>query len=118
MYSINVDVLKRRVIVDFEGKIDANLPTSNQELFAACLRAKGGGDHFDILSDFTKSDLMSQGGADDSAQTVKWCLENGLRKGANVVGSALMRLQINRVSASDQIQNFATMEEAMAWLEE
>lgn len=118
MYNISVDILRQRVIVDFQGQIDVDLPTSNQELFSACLRAKGSGAHFDILSDFTKSSLMSQEGADDSAQTVKWCIDNGLRKGANVVGSTLMKLQINRVSGSDQIRNFATMAEAIAWLDE
>jgi hypothetical protein len=117
MYKIDVDVAKHRVLIEFSGTYDDDLAEFGRQMVAACIRAKGIGRHFDMLSDFSQAPIMTQQTAGDSQEHVKWCIDNGLRKGANVVGGALSRMQLNRITADEKFQMFETRAQAEAWLD-
>lgn len=117
MYQIDVDQTQKRVIIDFVGTYDDDLTAFGQAMKMACMKARGGSGHFDMLSDFSQAHIMSQQTAQDSEAHVQWCKDNGLRKGANVVGGAVSKMQLNRITADDKFRMFATRAEAEAWLD-
>ena len=117
MFQIEIDQIRKRVIIDFVGTYDNDLTEFSQQMKMACMKARGGSGHFDMLSDFTQAPLMTQQTAHDSEAHVQWCKDHGLRKAANVVGSALSKLQLNRITADDKFRIFETRAEAEAWLD-
>jgi hypothetical protein len=88
----------------------------------AVSRAKGGGQHYDVLADFTKmkgaSPVMPRNIAEESAEMNRWSESHGLRKSATVLTSALFKLQLQRVSQNDKFAYFDNHGDANAWLNE
>lgn len=118
MYKITADSANHRVEVVFDGSyLDLDQPQLSRDLRAGVLEAKGRGAHFDMLCDFTRVAVMPQDRTPGARAEIEWCVANGLRKSANVVSSALAKMQLQRLSADDRFQNFATRAEALAWLE-
>jgi hypothetical protein len=119
MYEITVDERAHRVDIVFGGAMtDHGLEGFDHALKTAALRAKGIGSWFDMLNDFSPSTLMPQDIAKDGAERTAWCVAHGLRKAGNVASGMLMKLQLDRVAATDRVQTFLTREEALAWLAE
>jgi hypothetical protein len=92
------------------------------ELQQAVLRAKAGGQHFDVLVDFTEmkgiTPVMPRNIADESAQMNRWIESHGMRKSATVLTSALFKMQLQRVSVTEQYAYFDNRAAAEAWLSE
>jgi hypothetical protein len=120
-YVMTVDRAKHRVEIEFHsygGDTDAFFA----DLKAAVVQAKGITTQFDIMTDFTKmqqiSPVMPRGVADTSTDLNKWVVENGLRKSASIMGSALLKLQLQRVAETDKLAIFDNHDDAEAWLSE
>lgn len=118
MYSIVPNLAKHRVRVVFANDFEHEQDAFNAELKSAIDQVRADDGHFDLLSDFTDAPVMSQERAKQGEEMVAWCLANGLRRSANVMGTVLQRLQIKRVSANDEkFAYFETCSEAENWLE-
>ena len=77
MFQIDIDHIRKRVIIDFVGTYDSDLTAFSQQMKMACMKARGGSGHFDMLSDFTQAPLMTQQTAQDSEAHVQWCKDHG-----------------------------------------
>ncbi len=117
MYKITADPASRRLDVDFVGSYtDIDQAAFAADLRAAVLKLRGGSGHFDLLCDFSQISVMPQDRTADAREQIEWCVANGLRRSANVVSSMISRMQLQRLSADDHFQNFASRAEALAWL--
>lgn len=99
-----------------DGYSSVSMAGFSELMRTAAQAVKGSGDYFDILADFRRYGVMPQGTSNDSIEQIEWCLANGLRKSANITTSAIMKLQIQRLSPSPRFWFFTTREEALAWL--
>ena len=119
MYEIAVDEEAHRVDIRFVGmSTPEEFIAFDRHLRAAAIQAKSAGAHFDLIVDFSKATLMTQEIAVDSQGTIAWCVANGLRKSANLTTSALMKMQVQRVSSNDRFRMFGSRVDAEAWLAE
>ena len=119
MYSIFVNERASRVDIFFVGMTEPEeFITFDQNLRAAAIKARGAGAYFDLIVDFSEAALMSQEMAVDTQGTIAWCIANGLRKSANLTTSALMKMQVQRVSSNDRFRTFGSRADAEAWLAE
>ncbi|HJQ17947.1 MAG TPA: hypothetical protein VJ859_13225 [Allosphingosinicella sp.] len=119
MYVIKIDPWRHRVEFAFSGVYsEVELNRFDRAMMAAALKAKGEADHFDIVADFSESSVMPQKHAGDSERRARWCKAKGLRRSANITPSALMRLQIERVTKDPDMRCFATRAEALSWLDQ
>ncbi|MEO9461964.1 MAG: hypothetical protein ABJ242_04435 [Marinomonas sp.] len=118
MYSIKRDTSKNRVIILFDGARDYNVDVFFQEFMEAANFAKCARPHFDALVDHSRTNILPQERTKHSEAMALWCLENGLRRSANIVSSAVMRMQLKRVTDSNpHFAYFQSREDAEAWLD-
>lgn len=118
MYRIEVDEAAHRVIIEFSGGYaDDEFDAFDAELHRAVARAKGSSACFDMIVDWARSEIMPQETSKDSERRVAWCLANGLRRSANITGSALMKMQLQRVAPDPRFRSFAARSEGLAWLD-
>lgn len=118
MYRITAVPAEHRVDVDFIGNYaDIDQTAISRELRAEILKVKGDFGYFDLLVDYRQTHVMPQAQTGNGRQEIEWCLANGLRRSANVMNSALVRMQIQRLTANHRFQMFATRAEALAWLD-
>jgi hypothetical protein len=118
MENITADASKHRVNIEFVGTYSGDIARFSEEIKSKARIAKGGGQHFDMISDFTQSHVIPQNLAGASAEVAEWCGDNGLRKSANVVNSMLLKLQLDRLTPDGRFKTFLSREEAEAWLDE
>lgn len=119
MYRISVDTRLHRVVFSFSGAYsDDELDMFDRQMIASARKARGTAGFFDLMADFTESTVMPQKAASDSERRARWCREHGLRKSANVTTSALLKLQIERVTRDPNMRCFRTRIEALEWLRE
>jgi hypothetical protein len=118
MEKITANVARKRVEVEFEGNYSGDVAGFAEKLKTSARAAKAGGSHFDILSDFTQSHVLPQQMLGETADVLSWCTDNGLRKAANIVGSVLLKMQLERLAPADSFRSFISREEAEAWLDE
>lgn len=117
MYQIIADRANKRVEVNFiDSFSDIDQEKLSIDLRAAALKAKGAGDHFDMIVDFTSVSIMPQHVTMNARGEIEWCIANGLRRSANVLHSTIAKMQIQRLSADDRFQTFVSRSDALAWL--
>ncbi|MEP3052222.1 MAG: hypothetical protein ABJP48_05695 [Erythrobacter sp.] len=119
MYKIHPQIQKNRVLIVFDGEFDYDQTEFAEEIKKAVLTVRSTEREFDLLADYSKVTVMDQSRASRSEEIVAWCVDNGLRKSANVMNSALQRIQIKRLaSQNDKWKFFETLSEAEMWLDE
>jgi len=119
MYRIAIDERRHRVEFTLSGVYsDDELNRFDRDMMTAARRARGSAGFFDIVADFTQSSVMPQKTAGDSERRAVWCREHGLRRSANITPSALMKMQIERVTRDPNMRCFATRAEALVWLDQ
>lgn len=117
MFKVKALPEKHRVSVMFEGNFDHDPADFRAALIAAVGRVQAADKSFDLICDFTHANVMPPTHAATGQAAIAWCLENGLRKSANVTASATQRMQLRRVSAGDErFSQFADHAEAEEWL--
>jgi hypothetical protein len=120
-YQITVDYGRHLVAIQMYG-YEADTVKFFAEMQRAVLQAKSGGQHFDVLTDFTEmagaSPVMPRSIADESAEMNVWFEAQGLRKSATVLTSALFKMQLQRVTLKDQYAFFNNRIDADKWLSE
>lgn len=118
-YSISRDVTKGRVIVTFDGPRTYPIDKFWEAFTEAVQFAKCARPHFDVLLDHSRATIMPPERTQKSEEMAIWCVENGLRKSANIVPSAVLRMQLQRVTKNEEpFGFFETQAEAEAWLDE
>jgi len=118
MYSITKSLARNRVEITFDGNHDYSSEEFNAELRSAALAVRSAEGVFDLLVDFSKGEVMPQDATIRSQNNIDWCSENGMRKSANIVPTAIQKLQLNRVArGNDRLEFFGTRDEAEAWLD-
>ncbi|RVT43488.1 hypothetical protein [Sphingobium algorifonticola] len=118
MVQVIINKAAHRVEIAFkDGYSKAALAGFDTQLRAAASLAKGHGSWFDILADFSDFGVMPQDTTDDGHARIAWCMANGLRRSANVTGSTIMKMQIERLAPDPRFQYFRTREQAAAWLD-
>jgi hypothetical protein len=118
MEKITANVARNRVEVEFEEHYSGDVAGFSEKLKSCARAAKAGSGHFDILSDFTRSHVMPQQMLGETADVLSWCTDNGMRKAANIVGSMLLKMQLERLAPDESFRSFISREEAEAWLDE
>jgi hypothetical protein len=118
MELIETNAAKNRVEVTFIGNYSGDIASFNDQLKACARAAKFSSGHFDLLSDFTQSQVMPQQLSGETAEIVGWCAANGLRKSANIVSSMLLKMQLDRLVPDDHFKTFLNRDDAEAWLAE
>ncbi len=119
MYTIQRDTSKSRLIVALNGTWDYDGSMFWEDFQEAAHYAKCARAHFDVLFDHTLKPILPQHRTEKGTIMAVWCLENGLRKSANIVPSTIMRMQLQRITDRNaQFDYFKTREEAEAWLDE
>lgn len=119
MHHLVVDPHKRLVRFALIGFLDeAASEAFDADLRAAVRDLTASGPSFDILADLREHILMHQSEAGKSRERMKWLVDHGLRKSANIMTSALVKMQIERLASNPRFRYFATEEEALAWLAE
>lgn len=119
MYWITTDRTKHRVMVTFKGHLQEGQETFDTDLMGAALQVRAADGHFDMVSDFTDAPLLPQVQNEQAERMIAWCIDHGLRKSANVMGTALQRMQVKRLSSDDErFAFFETCEDAARWLDE
>jgi hypothetical protein len=118
MEEIKVNSAKKRVEINFIGSYSGEMERFGDELKSSVRLAKAGGTNFDLLSDFTQSHVVPQQLLGGAAEFVGWCADNGLRKSAIIIGSMLLKLQMDRLTPDERFKTFVSREEAEAWLDE
>jgi hypothetical protein len=108
---------KHRVEISFEGNFDHDPADFRAALIAAVGKVQAHDQSFDLICDFTHAHVMPQDHATTGQAAIAWCIENGLRKSANVTASVTQRMQLRRVSEGDlRFEQFADHGEAEEWL--
>ncbi len=120
MYTVTPIPAKNRIDVVFSGDFGHDDAEFREELRAAVEKTRSGEGHFDMLVDFSQAPVMSPEMAKNGEEASAWCVQNGMRKSANLMSSqALLELQEKRVTARDEkFQYFETRADAESWLAE
>lgn len=117
-YSITRETARNRVIIVYQGPRDYPLEEFWEEFKEAVHFAKCAKPYFDTLVDHTQSTVLPHDRSKKGQEMAVWCRENGLRRSANVVPSAVMRMQMQRITGrGEEFAFFDTREEAEAWLD-
>ncbi|MEP2735126.1 MAG: hypothetical protein ABJP34_02420 [Erythrobacter sp.] len=117
MYRITRNTALNRVTVTYDGPCNYSVYVFWKELTEAVQFAKCAGEHFDVLVDHTATSIMSPERTAKSEDMAPWCIKNGLRKSANIVPSAVVRMQLQRMTGNnEQFSFFETLREAEEWL--
>lgn len=119
MYTITRDTSKSRVIIAHDGPRDYPIEIFWQEFKEAVHFAKCARPFFDVLVDHSRTTILPQDRTKNGEAMAIWCLENGLRKSANVAPSAIMRMQLQRITdRNPQFAYFETRKGGERWLDE
>lgn len=117
MYEIRAELENQRVFFHLTGDTDHDSVQLHKDFQAAAAKVKARFGYFDALVDMAEVHVLADERADSGEALVKWCLANGMRRGAIAVGTAIQEIQLKRFSAlSDQYRYFQSVEEAKAWL--
>ena len=117
MYSIQSQPEKHRVFVEIVGNYDYSQEQFEEELLQATRAAKSSDGRFDLLCDVSRASVLPKDRAARSQVVIDYYVENGLRKSANIMTSALQQLQMKRVSSQNEMFGYFTSHaEAEAWL--
>lgn len=117
MYSIQSQPEKHLVVVEIAGDYDYSQDQFEAELLEAAKAAKSSDGQFDLLCDVSRASVLPKERAARSQVVIDYYVENGLRKSANIMTSALQQLQMKRVSSQNQMFGYFTSRaEAEAWL--
>lgn len=117
MYHLTINPEKRLIRIAVSGYSDAaEFDRMIAEAQAAVRTLKASGNSFDMLSDVRDGHVIPTESASQSEQFMKWLAQNGIRKSALVVASAILKMQLDRMSADPRFGFFATEEAALEWL--
>ena len=117
MYSITTNSSRSLVELTFSGPMDQDPAAFFKELTGSADRVRRSTGSWQLLVDFTETDVMVQERAQNTGKIFEWCLANGISKTAIVASSATQKMQIRRVTnASKVIEFFDTAAQAKAWL--
>lgn len=118
MYQIYTDKDIGRVEIRFDAVINRSLIGFDESLRLACLLTFRTAGYFDVLVDYTHSREMVGDVLQDARQRIEWCVNNGLRRSANITADPDLRRQIEDITAAfDHILVFSNRAEAVAWLD-
>lgn len=118
MYKVGIDRTNRRIQLTIAGfpeedesnRIDADMRAAARELLKT-------GTSFDVIADLREARVLNSDSASELSKTMKWHLDNGLRRSANITPSALLRMQVGRMAADSRFACFDNEEDAIRWLE-
>ena len=119
MYKIEPNLAKHRIEVSSVGVHDHDMDEFVKQVKDAAMTVKSRAGHFDILTDLSDAITLQQDRTQATTDLLEWCYNNGLRKSANVVGTLVQKMQINRLSGqSDKVASFTSRADAERWLDE
>ena len=117
MYRIDISRSRSRVTLSFSGEMKQDPAAFLAELTSAANKAKGSGDDWEMLVDFSDTPVMPQDRAQNTSKIFEWCLGNGIRKTACVMNTLTQRMQIQRVTKRhEKIEFFESISAAEDWL--
>ncbi|QUH21485.1 hypothetical protein [Alkaliphilus sp. B6464] len=111
-YELKVDANRGIVYETFNGFLDIeSMHKDYVSKVASLLKGK----KWAKCSDLRNYKTTTLDGGDTH---LNWCLENGMKQGAIIVESSIIKMQMNRLSKGSNTQPtaFTTLEEADAWL--
>ena len=116
MFEYRVDRSKSRFTLIFSVDFNHDGEAAHRGLHEAATQAKADTGYFDMIVDMTQVSVAPQYKAGSGGEMIAWCIENGLRRAAFVTESAVMKMQLNRLSGrSDQLAFFANSVAATRW---
>lgn len=117
MYSITVDPgtrLIRAVVGGHQSAEEITQFSAELQVRARALHAAAG--KFDVLLDMREALILPQELTTAVQASMRWLVNNGLARNAYLVGSALMKMQFNRIAISTAFACFQTEMDALAWI--
>lgn len=118
MYRFLTDRGKKRIEVKVSGFSDATqAAVFDAEMRAHVLSFKKEGSPFDIFVDLREALTLPQHYAEAIGRQMEWVAQQGLRKAAHVMASAIYTLQLKRISPDQRFRFFTEEQEALAWLD-
>lgn len=119
MYEVRADASRHCVILILKHDYNHDREAVHRDFAAAADRVRSEGGYFDVLVDLVDIHVIGQERVDSGEVLMRWCLANGMRRGAIAVGTMLQELQLKRVSErNDKFRYFRSLEEAERWLSE
>ena len=80
------------------------------------LRLRASGPDFSVLADLRQTAVLPQSDTATVSEDLRWWVENGLQKSANLVASTLLKLQMERLAQHPAFRYFTSEQEALEWL--
>jgi len=118
MYSITTDLPRNQVSVEFTGTFEHSSEEFMRDFKEAVGQVKGSDGRWNKLADFSQTIILDPDRFKRGQELYYWMEANGLRKGASVVGEALMSLQLKRMASGDEkYRYFTARQEAQIWLD-
>jgi len=106
-----------RFILTFSQSYDHDPDAAHRELHEAARLAKSNTPYFDMIVDMKNFSVAPKDRANSGGEMMAWCEANGLRYGAYITESAVLRMQLKRLSKrSERVRYFANRAQAEAWL--
>ncbi|QKG70750.1 hypothetical protein [Erythrobacter mangrovi] len=119
MYEVRADVSRHCVILILKHDYNHDRDAVHQDFVAAAERVRSEDGHFDVLVDLVGIHVIAQERVDSGEVLMRWCVTNGMRRGAIAVGTMLQELQLKRLSErSEKFRYFRSVDEAERWLGE
>lgn len=119
MYEFSVDHEKRRIAFRVSGFSNPTQAVAFDTDLRAHVRAfKDAGLLFDIFADLREAAILSKDYSQAISRQMGWVAEQGLRKAAHVVTSALYQLQLKRLAPDSRSRFFTDEREALDWLDD
>ena len=116
MHEVNIDQGRRLIRLTVSGFLQPEEITRLQnDMKAAANELRRTGAQFDVLADIREAQVLTPEGAEGISTIVKWLFDHGLRKNVNLVSSALLKMQVGRLTAHSA--HFDKEEDALRWLE-
>ncbi len=118
MFQFESDGANARFVMILSGDYSHDGEAAHRGLHKAAAEAMTDTDWFDMIVDMTDIWTAPTDRVNSGASMIQWCVANGLRRGAFVTKSAILRLQLKRISRnSERLAYFETRDEAERWLD-
>lgn len=117
MYLIETDLDTGCVTLSFDGIMTQDPEQFFQEFTQAAITVRRAQRNWKLLVDFSRTPVMEQFRAQNTAKIFDWCQSQGMDKAAIVFTMITQRMQMQRVTGkSDKIDYFESTAAAKKWL--
>ena len=118
MYRFAVHQRKKRIEVRVSGFADATHAAAfDAEMRRHVQAFTETGLLFDVFVDLREALTLPQHYAEAIGRQMEWVAQQGLRKAAHVMASAIYTLQLKRIAPDQRFRFFTDEQEASAWLD-